>query len=272
MKRLLFFALTVFLSLSLCFSAYAETTQTELKENEREALVSDIGLDEEELEDMPPHILQALIDQGAKKIGSKTVTHKFNEGQSEMNKSLAKKKDEEDDFSEIELKAKAFEVKSDRSGYRKYYLYGKFEWSEPPIWTLTDKMSIGYPATSKFFMPMTSKGKPDDHENRYCTKPAFKKKWECEDSSKASDWDPGIGVAAEYDLQMGNRQLHSGYISQYVYADKHERGTINIKFQYGHAIIGGSISVSYKPVGLSIQPEKTTQVADFGIEFKYPEL
>ncbi|WP_231929227.1 hypothetical protein [Brevibacillus sp. SKDU10] len=65
-------------------------------------------------------------------------------------------------------------------------------------------MSIGYPVTSKFFMPMTSRGKPDDHENRYCTKPAFKKKWECEDSSKASDWDPGIGVAAEYDLKMGN--------------------------------------------------------------------
>ncbi|MGG0793588.1 hypothetical protein ABE137_06220 [Brevibacillus laterosporus] len=77
MKRILISALTVFLSLSLYFSAYAETTQTELKESERETLISDIGLDEEELEDMPPHILQALIDQGAKKIGSKTVTHKI---------------------------------------------------------------------------------------------------------------------------------------------------------------------------------------------------
>ncbi|GEM_PF-7090844 len=39
MKRILISALTVFLSLSLCFSAYAETTQTELKESERETLI-----------------------------------------------------------------------------------------------------------------------------------------------------------------------------------------------------------------------------------------
>jgi hypothetical protein len=48
-----------------------------------------------------------------------------------------------------------------------------------------------------------------------------------------------------------------------------ESGTINIKFEYGHNRVIGTVGVSYSPFGLSIAPSNTTDGASYGIEFKY---
>lgn len=131
----------------------------------------------------------------------------------------------------------------------------------------TDKMTIGYPDTAEFFIPMNTRGKPDQHENSYCYKPVGYS-WKCEKSTNAKDWDPGIGVSAEFDLLMGNKQLHKGYIGQYVYTEYFRPRTFNIKYEYRHAVGTGEIGVSFSPAGLSLVPGFTTDVKSFGIEFR----
>jgi hypothetical protein len=236
---------------------------SELTSEELETLQEEVGLTEEEVQNIPPHILKNLIKQNAKVLASKTFIHKFDEGKNDKGRSV-----KSNDLTELKLNGIAFAVKSDRKGYKKFYLYGNFEWLESPRFMLTDKMTIGYPDTAKFFLPM-KKGKPEQHENQYCIKTITNPKWDCKTSTEASDWEPGIGVAAEFDLRMGNRPQHAGYISQYVYTEDTESGTINIKFEYGHNRVIGTVGVSYSPFGLSIAPSNTTDVASYGIEFKY---
>ncbi|ERM19789.1 hypothetical protein ACEU2D_01210 [Brevibacillus laterosporus] len=234
-----------------------------LNEQEIQKLIYDVGIEESEINDYPVQVLHQLIQNDAKKIATnyKVVKEEAIQGLS----------GEDIDGGTLELRGTAFEEKSDKKGKKKFYLYGKYEWTDSPRWGLTDGISIGYPVSNKWTLPMSANGKVKDFALRYCHKPEnVDKKWKCSKSYKPTDWDPGVGVGGEIDLEaMPNNNLHKGYIGQYVYTDERNSGSTNIKFQYGHQTWGGNVEFAIFPAGLSIKPQSVSEVIDFGIEFDY---
>ncbi|WHX29805.1 hypothetical protein QNK09_22525 [Brevibacillus agri] len=243
--------------------------ETTLTKKEINRIVDDIGLTEEELANFPDDVLKELLENNAKKLASnsKTVREEEFMDKNTITPQVAL------DGGILDLNATAFSVNSDMTGYKKFYLYGSYEWSKSPEWELTDGLSIGFPVTSKCFLPMSSRGKVQQHEYRYCYRPDnnTSAKWSCSTYTTPDDWDPGVGVGSKIDLEaMPSNNAHKGYISQYVYVEKNESGTVNIKFEYGHQTWTlGSVAFAVYPAGFAIEPASVTKVEDFGIVFRY---
>ncbi|MGG0754301.1 hypothetical protein [Brevibacillus laterosporus] len=225
--------------------------------------IESLGLTDEELSFFPEEVLEKLIEQNAVKKSSFIKSFDL---ESEENKEGVSTFSLTDD--DITLAGVAFKVDSDRRGYKKFYLHGAFDWNINPFNKWTDKISIGYPVTTKFFLPMSKKGKVQEHENKLLIR-GIGEKWREQDySTTPSDWEAGAGVAAEIDIVRGNYD-QKGYIGQYVYVDEDEKGTTNIKIRYGHSKMSGSPGVSIYPVGLAVSPSWDVETLDFGLELKY---
>jgi hypothetical protein len=242
------------------FSEKMTVDNTELTHEEIRKLTNDVGLNSNEIENMPVKILKSLLADHAKKLagGGKIFTSRENHPFLRTQKQ------------DIIITGTAFSVGSDRRGYKKIYLYGNFEWMIIPVWTLVDKMSIGYPVTTDWFLPFKN-GNVAQHWNNLCYKKfGSSGEYKCTESTKVSDWDPGIGVAAAFDLPSTPSRLKmKGAIGQYVYVKNTKSGTVNIKFRYGHQLYSGVPRVGIYPFGLSVTPTLSTETFDYGIEFSY---
>ncbi|WP_068775579.1 hypothetical protein [Paenibacillus sp. FJAT-26967] len=228
-----------------------------LTPEERVILKKEVGLTDAEIDMTEVDILKRLISEGAKKIGGGIRGFQITD---------KKEMIETQDLtrSDIMIGAVGYTVGSDRTGYKKLYLYGNFEWLTFPTWYLTDKMTIGYPSTTKFFLP-TSSGYITGHENRLCDKVNSFDAWVCQTSYTPADYAYGnVGISATYDISIG-RPYMKGMIGQYVYVDEKESGTANLIINYGHRKGGvGAPSVDvYPTIGLTVSPSVVTDVLPY---------
>ncbi|MDQ0164014.1 hypothetical protein [Aeribacillus alveayuensis] len=238
-----------------------------LTEKEYQYLLKN-GHTEEEIKDLPIEVAKQLVKDKAIKQNSGYIIKNFYEASNE----------ESGEFfttasissSELKLAGTVYKVTSDRSGYNKYYIYANFQWLKSPFWTLTDKMTIGFPSSSGFFLP-TSNGSVTQHQHRYSYDAYGNGNWvDTPIKYTPSDWDPNAGVAGSYDLKkLSDFTLHKGYIGQYVYVRNTVHGDMNIKIEYGHRMYGGSPSVSVFPAGLSITPSSWTDTASYALTLTY---
>lgn len=241
-------------------SANDGKSQNALSKHEVEILTNDVGLTMDEISEFPNDVLRELIKQDAHKLKSNRV-------RTSMEAPLYSLTQGED----IELFGTGFTVTSDKSGYKKIYLYGSFEWLESPLNAFTDKMTIGFPDSSKWFLPMSS-GKVAQHESRYAYDQWADGRWSWTTKQYTpSDWEPNAGVAAEFDLiGLLSSPLHKGYVSQYVYVSNQESNISNVKFEYGHAYTGIDVEVAVFPsAGLAINPGIEVESESYGIEVDY---
>lgn len=170
--------------------------------------------------------------------------------------------------SDLYVSGTAYKVASDRSGFNRYYMYGYFEWKNKPVFTLTDTMTIGFPAHAGFLIPMSST--PQQHQSRLSVDYYGNGNWTHYTKYNAYDWENNAGVAATYDIRgtYANTK-NKGFISQYVYIANTKHDTINVSFEYGHKRLGGAPSVSVYPSGLGIAIQSYTDTLKHGIELSY---
>lgn len=249
--------------------AYAnKKADSSLDKKEINLLINKVGLTEEEIALFPVEVLRDLIAKDAKKlvVGERKDYDLTSE---ESTKGEPEQVSAQLSSSDITLSGAAFTVTSDRPGFKKIYLYGDFKWKVNPLWKLTDKMTIGYPSTTEWFLPMNN-GLVQQHSSRYSHKPTALSSWTHVNKSQPSDWTLGGGVAASFDL-IANSSFHEGWMSQMVYVDSTKRGTTNIRIEYGHRIITpGTIGVNvYKDFGLGITPETRVETLAYGLTVSY---
>ncbi|MEJ8548830.1 hypothetical protein [Brevibacillus borstelensis] len=283
MKKVLLSVATVFLAALMPLSGFAASVESKIipegiSKKEARILVDEVGLDEDELKNFPSDVLKSLIENGAVKIASNEEVHTF---EKEISEEVNEENSDKSGISpqalekgtDIKLAATAFKVTSDMPGYKKFYLYGNFEWLKRPVFTFTDGVSLGYPDNTKWFLPTNSKGDVTQHETQYCyrvdnnvTAP-----WNCSKKTKPSYSSLGSGVGTNFTLQsLPSNLLHQGYIGQYVYVKDTESGTTNVRFEYGHTTVTAEVSFSVLPTfGVGVTPKRTTEAADFLLTFSY---
>lgn len=271
MKKIKFLVLFMaFLVLGVGFSVQAsaeENSQEVLTDEEYTYLLKEVGHTKEEIAELPVEVAKTLVKERAVKKESTEVIEEFYE---EKNSSSG-------EFtpmatipsSQIKLGATAYKVTSDRSGYNKYYMYGNFEWLVRPYFTLVDAMTIGFPESSGFFLPMSG-GSVLQHSHRVSVDPQGNGNWTDYTKYTPYRWESSAGVAGSFDIRGDtSKTKNKGYIGQYVYVSSGKHGTINVKFEYGHKTLGATPTVSVFPAGLAITPNSNTDTRAYGIELKY---
>lgn len=239
------FSLLVF---SGVLTAKADEIQTidVLEPNEITTLVDEVGLTEDEINDFPVEVLRELIQNDAKKISYQSVTP-----------TLSTK--------DIKVGATAFEVKSDRTGQKKMYLYGNFEWIKNPTSRFTDAMSIGWPDSAEL-APPTVNNKISQFEGKYMYRDGSNSAfgWQTGTNTTTPNTETGLaGVGFKFGVKSGiGFSEHKGYIGQYVYTKKKE-GLFNIMIRYGHASLAITPSFTVYPnFGLGVTPGVTVSTVD----------
>lgn len=268
MKKYLGYILTVFgLVLLLPFSANAEELSETLTNQELSYLTDDVGLTEDEIKDYPIEVLKLLIKDKAKKVASGSTIETFYEPLASSSSGTITPMGTIPS-TEIKLGGTAYKVTSDISGRDKFYFYGNFQWLKSPAWELVDKMTIGFPSGYGFYLP-TSGGTVQQHQHRYS--------WDSDKNGSYTDyaikytpstWSANAGVAGAYDLIAGEG-LHKGYIGQYVYVPIANNGSMNIKLEYGHKVVSGSVGIGVYPAGLGVTPAINTDTRSYALTINY---
>lgn len=274
MKNFLCLILVLLIVAPFGGTSFAESFPQEesLTEDEIKYLLEVVGHTQAEIENLPVEVAKELVNSGAIVQGSHSQLEYFYEPLT----------DQKSDFlpmatipaSELRMGATVYQVTSDRSGFKKFYFYGNWEWLKKPFWTLTDVMTIGWPVSREFSYPVNnSTGQVTQHQHRHCTDRYGNGKWECH-PIRYTPYDsfPDAGVAASYNLvTYSDFTKYKGFISQYAYVPISATGgkLMNVKFEYGHRIILGIPSIGVYPAGLGIAPEVRTDTRAFNFELRY---
>lgn len=216
-----------------------------ITQEQKEILINEVGLSEEDLDILPEDHLLMLIDEGAEVVSSNSEIIEFLEVREpgDMTTFGTIK------TSKLKLTGKTIKLSNNSKGQKRYQLYGTFKWLSNPINAYTDAMSIGYESGKGITLP-TSGGKVMEHSHEYATyERGIKNRREY--STTPDDYSPGNGVGAKYNIRQGGVS-HQGYISQNVYMTK-STGTSNLKFEYGHqkTVFSPSFSISKGVFGIS---------------------
>lgn len=234
-----------------------------LTQGEKDLLINQVGLSEEDLEILPLEELRMFIEEDAEVVVENSEIVSFYEfpvqgkGLVTPMGAISEKK--------LKVTGKAVKLANNSKGQKRYNLYGSWKWLSSPINTYVDGMSIGFESGNGITFP-TSGGKISEHSHEYSTYERGVKNRR-EYSTSPDDWAPGNGVGAKYDLRQGGVS-HQGFISQNVYMAK-STGTSNLKFEYGHAktALEPSFSVSRGVFGVSVG--KTIDTADFAATLRW---
>lgn len=149
--------------------------------------------------------------------------------------------------------------------FQKIKIVGEYQWKIDPLNKWKDSISIGYPLTNKFFLPMTSTGKVDQFYSEYNAFNPTYLQWDTfVPSTVPTNWDNGTGLGTTIDLKAA-RERHNGYIRMYAYVTNTESGTSNVKIRYGHAIAAITPSFGIYPVGFAVVPGISNETLDYGL-------
>lgn len=241
---------------SLTSHAEEKYSHESLSKQEIKQLIKKVGLTEEEINDFPTEVLRELLDNNAKKISYKKEEHDIIEDSTLEGGTIGTQAIKKG--TDLTIGAASFEVTSDRSGLRKFYLYGNFNWLKSPPNRWTDAISIGWPESAELTMPVNSYGDVTQFSAKYMYRdgPYSAWGWQTGKSISRPDYDqPSAGVGFRFNLKDGfGYYEHKGYAGQYVYSKK-SSGYFNIMIRYGHtsASITPSFTV-YPTVGLGVTP------------------
>lgn len=175
--------------------------------------------------------------------------------------------------SNLSINATVSTVTSDWAGYKKFFISGGFDWKSQPVWALTDKLAIGFPS-SLGVQFSTGGGNVTGHSSRYylLNKTTNVKTYSALKTAP-SDWSPGAGVAASYNLLTpGSTQTnmrHGGLIGQFFYIKNTSSGKANVKLEYGHKKVSGTVTVGVYPAGLGISPTTNVDTRSYALTFNY---
>lgn len=262
---------TLALTLILPSQIFAEdTTNTTtdpsvLSQLEKDRLIQDVGLNEEQVSEMPIDVLRELLARDGKVVGVAPKQGFDIPGEGPTPGGIGPMSLT---ASDIWLGGLAATVTSDKPGYKQIMFYAAYEWNIDPINKYTDKMSIGWPVTNLFHLPVDGAGKIIGHAARECQKKRSFDTWVCTDASNPSNWDNGTGVAQKFDLTLSNSYF-KGSITQYAYTPDTNSGTSNVKIVYGHAKTSIIPSVGIYPPGLSVQPGITVDTLDYAMTLSW---
>lgn len=259
-----FFMFCLIISLPIASLAESEIlSDIELRKIEK-ILLTEVGLNEETINFIPKELQRKLVNEGAKLLGTNgIVTYQFPESyNSEFNISS-------DPLPTLDFLGQAYSVNSDRPGYKKFLMLGVFHWTSNPAWTLTDGMTIGYPESTRFFLP-TSGGQVQQFEAKHCGVRVNGNGTHCTSTNTPEISSAAGGVGTKVALSSARRG-ENGYIQQYVYVEDSESGTTNVLFQYGHAYYTGKISFSVgsSGFGVSISPTSSVDIKSYIVELRY---
>jgi len=221
--------LSVAFALFFIVPTFAKATELEpfgsnsleiLTEQEIQILQEDVGLSLEEIETRTPEFLRSLIEEGAKK---KFITSDIVEVNDELSNTntmirpLAYTDPQGTLKGHIQIEGEAYEVSSDRTGYKKFRLIGRWKWISVPQNTLTDGFAIGVADAAGFSLP-ESGGKVVQHTHDYWTTAggSYRRDY----GVNPDDFSPNGGVGYFIDLRQGQGAGHYGHMSQYVYTEK----------------------------------------------------
>ncbi|MEK4284724.1 hypothetical protein [Ureibacillus sp. FSL K6-0165] len=227
--------------LFLIVPSFAKASEIEVESNSLELLTEeeinilqeDVGLTLEEIKTRSPEFLRSLIEEGAKKkfITSDIITVTDGISNNKFNTIQPMYTDPQGDLKgSIQMEGEAYEVKSDKSGYKKFRIVGRWKWISTPVVTLTDAFAIGVADSAGFILPV-SNNQVVQHRHEYWTGAGG---WQLRDNGNhPDDFSTNGGVGCFINLRQGQLNLHNGYMEQYVYTKK-SSGDATIKFEYGH--------------------------------------
>ena len=254
----LLFGFLMFITLGATNAFAAE----DLTQEEREILLNEVGLADEDLEILPLDQLRMFIEEDAEVVSEDTKIVTFSETPTQEPGQITTFAISS---SQLQLTGKAVKLSNNSSGQKRYNLYGTWKWLKSPINAYVDGMSIGFESGLGIKFP-TSGGKISEHSHEYATYERGVKNRR-EYSTSPDDWAPGNGVAALYDIKQGGVS-HQGFISQNVYMTNGS-GTSNLKFEYAHAttVFNPAFSISKGVFGVTVGT--TIQTANFASTLKW---
>ena len=169
-------------------------------------------------------------------------------------------------ISNLTMDGMFYQQTSDRPGYKKYRIYGSFNWSGRTLRNYTDGMSIGYPVTTQFVLP-TSNGKVRDFMSNVCGAKTSSGSVTCKDYKTTPVIDrPGIGVGTTYNMSHMFYKTH-GYIAQSIYTK--QSGSANVLLRYASQKANIAVSFSFPNSGLSITPKWSNTTEDYVMTVNY---
>jgi hypothetical protein len=238
-----------------------------LTKTERDFLKNKTGHTDKEIDQLPVEVAKQLVEDKAVIQDSHSELVSFDES---INDPGVITPMSTISSSTMKLAGVVYKVTSDKANNDKYYIYGNFTWLNSPEWTLTDKMTFGFPSSAGFYLP-TSSGAVTQHQHRYSQDPQGNGNWiDYAIDYSPCDWDPNAGVAGDFDLRTStDLTLHKGYMGQYVYVPTSASGTMNIKIEYGHQKVILSPTVGVYPAGLAITPAINTDTASYALTLSY---
>ncbi|KXH83756.1 hypothetical protein [Sporosarcina sp. HYO08] len=267
MKKISVFFMTFVMFITLNISAKADEHENELSQEEKDYLLEVSGFTEEEVLNFPVEVARELVNGKAKKIDS-VLVEEPKVVDSNMISPMA-----DIPVANLSMHATVSSVQSDWSGYKKFFISGGFDWKSQPVWALTDKLTIGFPSSLGVTFN-TSGGNVTGHSSRYyLLNTATNVRTYSALKTIPSYWSPGAGVAAAYDLLLpGSTQKnmrHGGLIGQFFYIKSTSSGRANVKLEYGHKKVSGSVGVSVYPAGVGITPSTNLDTRSYALTFNY---
>lgn len=265
MKKM-FFLMCIALLLVIPVSVSADPVEEmvpidPLSQSEISYLLNKVGLSEDEVSYLPETMLRQMIDMEVVKVGSKTQNFSENPFTGELQPRLS--------GDDMTLQIVTTVQASDKTGYKKYNMWGYSFWKKSPQLRFTDKMTIGVPESVGFFLPVNGTS-IDQFSSTY--EYNINGTWYTGYTSKTpADWKANSGVASKLPLVTGTNYLHRGYISQNIYIANSKSGITNMTLEYGHATLSFEPSISISPssgsIGITIRPD--VEIYKIPYEFKY---
>lgn len=254
------------------FGVLVNAEENELTEEEVEYLTEVVGFSEEEISILSVDLAREFVENEAVIIDSFSELTDMEKDvyESDLITPMAELK-----RSKVRIDGKIIEMKSDWTGYKRFHALGNFEWVTQPVFTLTDGFSIGFPDNLGVVFKTNSNGSINGHSSQYYIyNQVTKKRTNISSKTSPARWETGLGVGATYKLSpQGSLQKdmrHGGHIGQTFYVSNKKSGKSNVKFEYGHKRVSGSISFSALPSGIGVSVSSTTDISSpYGRTFSY---
>ncbi|WP_138751843.1 hypothetical protein [Paenibacillus sinopodophylli] len=234
-----------------------------ISDSEKQTLIDKLGMLEVSVDRLPAEILEQLLEEDAVLLGG-GIEESYDlqsEGNNLRGGTLTQK--------DMSLVGYAYSTASDRPGYKKINFILEFDWNIDPLQKWKDSMSIGWPVTNLFVLPMDPvSGTVQQFKSSVNAYNPTYQQWDTVTSTSPADWENGTGVGQHVDLKAA-RSDHKGWMQQFAYVPNTKSGYSNVKFRYAHSVFLLTPTFSVYPVGFAVTPGNSNEHLDYGIELTW---
>lgn len=241
-----------------------------LTAEERSYLINESGFNEDQLNFITASVARELIKNEAEVVSSGKIEAQLQPGSNTLvpilkNELLNQFSTNSISSSDVDLNFAIVKLNDDLNGYKKYQTVTGFQWKKNSINFFVDKLSIGFPSHMGVYFK-TSNGYLSQHSHQYYLyNTSTGKRTNYTLKTNPDNWSPSLGVVGAFDLvatgSVSTSYRHGGTMSQIFYVPNSKIGqSFNIKFEYGHRILAGTVGISYPSTGISLVPTTATKV------------